>query len=238
MNKNIVGLILGIMCLMLTYGMCVQIKTVNSTNSPISTNAEENELRNEVLKAKEKYDNKYKELEEAEKKLEEERKSATENNTELSSLEEKIKNGNKVLGLTDVTGPGVIITLQDSPVINANNFLNLSDALVHDMDVLSVINELKNAGAEAISINDQRIIPTSSIECDGNVIKINGEKIGTPFEIKAIGLPERFVTLERPGGYLYKLEEYGIVTELKKVESITIPKYSGVINFKYAQNIK
>lgn len=238
MNKNVVGLILGIMCLMLTYGMCVQIKTVNSTNSPISTNAEENELRNEVLKAKEKYDNKYKELEEAEKKLEEERKSATENNTELSSLEEKIKNGNKVLGLTDVTGPGVIITLQDSPVINANNFLNLSDALVHDMDVLSVINELKNAGAEAISINDQRIIPTSSIECDGNVIKINGEKIGTPFEIKAIGLPERFVTLERPGGYLYKLEEYGIVTELKKVESITIPKYSGVINFKYAQNIK
>lgn len=238
MNKKLVGLILGIMCLILTYGICVQIKTVNSTNSPISTNAEENELRNEVLKAKEKYDNKYKELEEAEKKLEEERKSATENNTELSNLEEQIKNGNKALGLTDVTGPGVIITLQDSPVINASNFLNLSDALVHDMDVLSVINELKNAGAEAISINDQRIIPSSSIECDGNVIKINGEKIGTPFEIKAIGLPERFVTLERPGGYLYKLEEYGIVTELKKVESITIPKYSGVINFKYAQNVK
>lgn len=238
MNKKLVGLILGIMCLMLTYGICVQIKTVNSTNSPISTNAAENELRNEVLKAKEKYDNKYKELEETEKKLEEERKSATENNTELSSLEEQIKNGNKALGLTDVTGPGVIIKLEDSPITTANSFLDLKDALVHDMDVLSVINELKNAGAEAISINDQRIIPTTSIECDGNVIKVNGEKLGTPFEIKAIGLPERFVTLDRPGGYLYKLRDWRIIAELNKSNSITIPKYSGVINFKYAENVK
>ena len=236
MNKKLVGLILGIMCLILTYGICIQIKTVNSTNSPISTNAEENELRNEVLKAKEKYDNKYKELEEAEKRLEEERKSATENNTELSNLEEQIKNGNKVLGLTDVTGPGVIIKLQDSTTTNI--YSDLNEALVHDMDVLCVINELKNAGAEAISINDERIVPTTSIECDGNVIKVNGEKIGTPFEIKAIGLPERFVTLDRPGGYLYRLKEYGIVAELEKVESITIPKYTGVINFKYAENVK
>lgn len=234
MNKKLVGIILGIMCLVLTYGICVQIKTVNSANSPISTNAAENNLRDEVLRAKEKYDNKYKDLEVAEKSLEGERKSATENNTELSNLEEQIKSSNKLVGFTEVTGPGVTVILQDNQSVSANS----NEDVVHDMDVLSVINELKNAGAEAISINDQRIIPSTSITCDGNVIKINGEKVGAPFEIKAIGLPEQLAALKRPGGYLSILDEYGIITDLKKDNNITIPKYTGVINFKYAENTK
>lgn len=238
MNKKLVGIILGVMCLILTYGICVQIKTVNSANSPISTNAAENNLRDEVLKAKEKYDNRYKDLEGAEKSLEEERKSATENNTELSNLEEQIKNGNKLLGLTEVTGPGVIVILQDNQSVSTSSLIGSNEDVVHDMDVLSVINELRNAGAEAISINDQRVIPSTAITCDGNVIEINGEKVGAPFEIKAIGLPEQLAALKRPGGYLDILDSYGIITKLDKSNNLTIPKYTGVINFKYAENVK
>ena len=111
--------------------------------------------------------------------------------------------------------------------------------MVHDVDVLAVINELKNAGAEAISINDQRLVPTTGITCGGNIIDINDEKVGAPFTIKAIGLPEQLAALERPGGYLNLLKEkYSIVAELKREKSITIPKYTGVINFKFAQNVK
>ncbi len=238
MNKNLVGLILGIMCLILTYGICMQIKTVSSTSSTISTNTAENELRNNVLKQKEKYDNRYKELERAEKTLEEERKSATANNTELSGLEEQIKNGNRLAGLTDVTGPGVIITLRDSQGLSSL-YVDPNDGIVHDLDLISIVNELKNAGAEAISINNQRVMPSTSISCDGNVIKVNGEKIGVPFEIKAIGLPEQLSgALERTGGYLEYLKGYGIITNLDRLNNVTIPKYSGVINFKYAENVK
>ena len=61
---------------------------------------------------------------------------------------------------------------------------------LHDIDVLSVVNELINAGAEAISINDQRWVANTAISCRGNTIDINGERIGAPFVIKAIGLPE------------------------------------------------
>ena len=237
MNKKIVSICLGLMCMALTFGICVQIKTVNNSNSKISQNYEENQLRAEVLKYKEKYDNKFKELENAEKTLEKEREKATVNNDELAQVEENIKKGNKVIGLTEVTGSGVTITLNDSQ--NLNNILNISDALVHDVDVLAVINELKNAGAEAISINDQRLVPTTGITCGGNIIDINGEKVGAPFIIKAIGLPEQLAALERPGGYLNLLKEkYSIVAELKREKSITIPKYNGVINFKYAQNVK
>lgn len=235
MNKKVVSIILGIMCFLLTYGIAIQIKTVNNSNSTISTNAEENNLRSEVLKYKEKYDNRYLELEKAEKTLEKEREKITKNNAELTSLEENIKNGNKILGLSEVTGPGIIVRLQDNQSKNIKGIFDPGKLIVHDLDVLSVVNELKNAGAEAISVNEQRIVPTTSIICDGNVIRINGEKIGTPFEIKAIGLPEQLAALSRQGGYLSILEEDRVETDLKKSNSITIPKYSGVIDFKYAK---
>ena len=236
MNKEKIGLVLGITCALLVYGICIQIKTINSTNSSYSTSNTVNDLRDEVLKNKEKYDNKYEELEKTEAALEKERESTTSNNGELSNLEEQIKEGNKLLWLTEVTGEGVIVTLKDNTSTSPNALVDNSDLVVHDMDVLSVINELKNAGAEAIAINDQRLINTTGIVCDGNVIQINGQKIGAPFEIKAIGLSEQLAALSRPGGYLSILQQYGIGTELVKSKSITIPKYTGSINFKYAQN--
>lgn len=236
-NRIKISLILGFMCFALTLGICVQIRTVKNSNSTVSQNYEENNLRAEVLKYKERYDNKYKDLEKAEQELASEREKATANNTELEEAEAQIQEANKINGLTDVTGEGVIVTLKDGQY-NAATTLNVSDLLVHDLDVLSVINELKNAGAEAISINDQRIVTTTSISCRGNIIDINGEKVGAPFEIKAIGLPEQLAALSRPGGYLEILKSYGVGAELRKESNITIPKYSGVMNFEYLQNSK
>ena len=109
--------------------------------------------------------------------------------------------------------------------------------MVHDKDILKIVNELKNAGAEAISINDQRVVLTTSIICGGNVININGEKIGSPFVIKAIGLPETMANLSRPGGYLSELEDRKLKVDLKKSNDITIPKYMGVLNFKYINSV-
>lgn len=237
LNKKIISIVLGVMCFALTLGICVQIRTVENSNSKVSNNYQENNLRAEVLKYKEKYDNKYNELEKAEKELEEKREDSTKNNSELVEKEEKIKAGNKVIGLTEVTGPGVIVTLSDSKK-DASSVLNPSTLLVHDVDILGVVNELKNAGAEAISINEQRIVPTTGISCGGNIIDINSEKVGVPFVIKAIGLPEQLAGLSRPGGYLELLRNASVGAELKKSNSITIPKYTGVINYDYAQTVK
>lgn len=241
MNKKVISLILGLMCMLLSYGIAAQIKTINGTGSTMSTNAKENELRDAVLKSKEKYDNLYRELEEAENELEAERTNATQNNTELTDLENEIKNGNKVLGLSEVTGNGLIITIDDNQDISLNNWLadpNL--LLVHDTDLISVVNELKNAGAEAISINEQRLITTSAIECDGNIIKVNGEKVGAPFTIKAIGLPEVLINVDRFGGYLDYLRDTRYlkvsVERMTDKKTITIPKYTGIIKFQYAES--
>lgn len=236
-NKKNIALLLGIMCFSLTAGIFIQVKTVKSTISTVSQNYEENNLRAEVLKYKEKYDNLIKNTEKVDIELQQEIENATENNSELEKDKNQINDGNKIIGLTEVNGTGVIITVADSE-INANTVLNSSDLLVHDKDILKIVNELKNAGAEAISINDQRVILTTSIICGGNVININGEKIGSPFEIKAIGSPEALANLARPGGWLNRMEEdRGIKINLKKVNNINIPKYSGVLNFKYLKSV-
>lgn len=235
MNKFKISIVLGIMCFALTYGIFLQIKTVENSNVKVSQNYEENNLRAEVLKFKEKYDNRTKEIEKLEKTLETERKDATQNNSELENSELDIKKANKIIGLSEVKGPGVIVTLQDSEK-NPATALSVADLVVHDLDVLSVINELKNAGAEAISINDQRIVLSTAISCEGNVININKVKVGAPFVIKAIGLPESLAALERPGGYLQLLEKYSIKTKLEKSNQITIPKYSGKLEFTYGKS--
>ena len=236
-NKKAISIVLGIMCFLLTAGICVQIKTVSNSSSTVSQNYEENNLRAEVLRYKERYDNLLKEKEKDDQELEAEIEKATQNNSELEDARNQIENGNKIIGLSEVTGPGVIITVADSE-IDSNSVLNPSDLVVHDRDILKIVNELKNAGAEAISINDQRVILTTSIICGGNIISINGEKIGSPFEIKAIGLPETLANLSRPGGYLSSLEDRKLNVTLKKNNEITIPKYSGVLNFKYLSNVK
>ena len=236
-NKKAIALVLGIMCFALTTGICIQIKTVKSTNSASSQNYEENNLRAEVLKYKEKYDNLLKETEKVDAQLQEQIESATKNNSELEEAKNQINEGNKTIGLAEVTGPGVIITVADSE-IDSNSVVDATDFIIHDTDILKIVNELKNAGAEAISINNQRVILTTPIICGGNIININGERIGSPFEIKAIGSPEALANLSRPGGWLSKLEKRGIkVSAIKKSNSITIPKYSGVLNFKYITNI-
>ena len=232
MEKKLESVVLGIICFALTIAICIQIKTVSSNGSTVSINSKENELRDQVLRMKEKYEVSYERLQILESQLEKTRTDVSSNSEELKSLEEKIKKANILLGQTDVTGQGVSIVVADAP--STIKALEPSDLIVHNTDLLSIVNELKNAGAEAIEINGQRIVNSSAITCEGNVIMINGERVSSPFQINAIGYPELLSTLNRAGGILTNLQLYNIKTELKKVDNLTILKYTGIRNFKFA----
>lgn len=234
-KKPQILIVFALMSMALTYGICVQVKTVNNNGTTVNLTSEQSKLKSEILRTSEKYDNLYNELDELESELEKERENSAKNNSDLAILEENIKEKNLALGLTEVTGTGVKIVLNDSNISTINNpFINTSDLLVHDGDLLNVVNELFNAGAEAVSINEQRIVITTAIECDGNVVKVNGVKIGAPFEITAIGYPEQLAGLERPGGTLEALESRGLIVSLTKQNSVKIPKYAGTLKFTYA----
>ena len=101
---------------------------------------------------------------------------------------------------------------------------------MHDEDLRQIVNELKNTGAEAISINGQRIVLTTAITCSD--IKLN-----SPFEIKAIGNTATLSGITRPGGYLSIMEDEGIIATFEQSNNITIPKYVGINSPKFMHNV-
>ena len=237
MTRKVETIILAVMCFILTIGICIQIKTVNNNGTTISGNQKQNDLKTQVLKMKEKYENQYAELERVEKELEKERENTTNNNSELADLESQIKKANLILGNTDVTGTGVRVTLTDGKTDSST--IDPSYFLVHAENILQVVNEMRNAGAEAISINGERVVTTTAISCDGNVIVVNGKKVNSPIQITAIGFTELLSTLNRPGSTLeYFKENSGKIVDFKKNTNLEIQKYTGVINFKYAKTVK
>lgn len=234
MKEKYVALILGIMCFLLTVGIFMQVKTVSQNSIKLGTNRAENELRDSVLKWKEKYDLAYESLETKEIRLEKLREKASNTGESSENFKTNLEINNAALGLTEVVGQGITITLKDGDGIGGSK-LDLSSYLVHYSDLIEVINALKNAGAEAISVNDQRITNSTAITCVGNVIKINNEKVGVPFTINAIGSPEKlYGALTMLGGYIDKLKDEGVSVKVEKQNSITIPKFTGVYKFEYA----
>lgn len=237
MKKKEIAITLGLMCLVLTFLIAIQLKTIKNASVTVGESLTENNLRDEVLKYKEQYDNAYRELKKAQEELESQRQKAAQKDESSSQTEKELQENNKLLGLTEVSGEGLIVTIQDNQSVTSETIGvldNISYYLVHDEDLRIIINELKNAGAEAISVNDQRIVPITSITCDGNVILVNNTKLSSPFTIKAIGNSASLSgALLRPGGYIETLNNTGIITSVKKSDTIKVVKYEEVISSKY-----
>lgn len=244
MEKKKIAITLGIVCFVLVFLISIQIKTIENATNGIGTFIIDNSgLRDEVLRWQNNNKKIYLSLEKAESQLEEIRITAIAEDGGAIKLEEELKENNRLLGLTEVKGEGVLITLDDNREVDSEEVLNINKYLVHAEDLLCIVNELFNAGADAISINDQRIVSTTSIYCDGNIVRINGKMIGVPITIKAIGQPERmYYALIRPEGYLeYRgylrtMMEDGTKATIEKKSDITIPKYEGVYSYQYIKN--
>ncbi len=236
-NKTQIGIALGLMCIVLTGGISVQLKTIKEATKAVGSSLVESELKEEVLRWKEDYENIYEELENKELELEKARQESTRENGRLKELQQELDETNRLLGLTEVTGEGIVLTVKDNDGTTLKELgLDLNQALVHDEDLRQLVNELKNSGAEAISINGQRIMSTTAINCSGAVVTINNIKINSPFEIRAIGNVYSLGGIKRPGGYLSLMEDEGIIATFDSSNNITIPKYTGVNSPKYMIN--
>ena len=225
-----------VLCFVLALAITLQVRTMASAGSTVTANFASDELKNKLLEWQEKYERMTVKLEESSKELESERKSSTSNDESANEKTESLKKYNMLLGLTNVSGEGIVITCKDGQTTNNLATDNISQYLVHDADLREIVNELANAGAEAISINDQRIVSSTSITCAGNIISINGEKVSSPFVIKAIGNQEGlYGALSRPGGYLSLMKE-DLSVDIKKLSSVSIKKYNGALTQKYIKN--
>jgi uncharacterized protein YlxW (UPF0749 family) len=160
------------------------------------------------------------------------------NDKATSDLQDELRKANLAAGLIPVHGPGIIVTLNDSPqALQAGSDPNA--LLVHDDDLLRVTNELKASGAEAISVNNERLTATSEIRCAGTTILVNTSKIAPPFVIKAIGDPDILQSgVQIKYGYLEQLKAIGIQVQVQKVDDVTVPAYAGLTKFNYSKPVQ
>lgn len=139
-------------------------------------------------------------------------------------------------GLTPVEGKGIIVILRDSPQKGAADTFQIG--MIHDSDIRNFINELVAAGAEAISVNDQRIISRSAIRCVGPVVLVNDTELAAPYEIKAIGDPRTLEGgLRLPQGLVDSFPDTRMI-EIKQEEHILIKPYISGKPFKWAKPVE
>ncbi len=183
-------------------------------------------LQKSILAEKEQNNQLEQKLKELEKQLINLENEITKDKETTSGLSNELANARMLAGLVAVKGPGIIVVLDDSK--EAKNKSDVTNYIVHEQDIRRVVNELFAAGAEAISVNGERMIATSTIRCIGPTIIVNSTKQAPPFEIKAIGESNTLITaLEMPGGILENLRSWNIQISLQKLNELEIPAYVG-----------
>lgn len=154
------------------------------------------------------------------------------------ALREELQKNSIFAGTADVRGPGVVITVDDG-MAPADDSKSINSLLVHDKDILQIINELHAAGAEAISVNGQRITTVTSVSCAGYTVRINGRTYARPFVIRAIGdstmLTDRLIG---PAGYGKELQEWGVQFKIQSASDIRIAGFDEDIEFHYMKTQK
>jgi uncharacterized protein YlxW (UPF0749 family) len=153
---------------------------------------------------------------------------------QASTLNRELQDLKFLVGLTAAVGPGVVVTLNDDRSKKIGD--PESDLyIVHDYDLRNLVNELFSAGAEAIAINDQRIVARTAIRCVGPNIMINGEPTAAEFVVRAIGSSHDLEgALNIPNGIIDVLR-MGVKVKVEKSEKVQVPAFSGATHVKHAR---
>lgn len=138
----------------------------------------------------------------------------------LNMYSRNIETVRLLAGLTSVSGSGVIIKLDDS---------GLGSALVHDTYLNEILNVLKEAGAQAISINGERIVTGSEVICLGPSIRVNGVRLFAPYRISAVGDPDELLKAYQESRIYKTIVTQNLLYDAQKSDNILIGPYTGKV---------
>lgn len=227
------SIVSGAIALVLIASMFVQLRTVNESKELNIEGLRDDELRTQIASYKSKYEETMEQYNANQNTINEYETAINENKETTELLDEEINQAKSLLGLTDVKGSGVIVTLTDT-----------EDALYTYIadDLIMLLNELKYAGAEAISINDNRIINLADIVTlnDGLIILYGDVRLTSPYVVKAIGDPTYLMsTLSiKNSGYIDQMKANGMAIDVKQDNNIEIGAYTGDLDIKYLKEVE
>ncbi len=145
-------------------------------------------------------------------------------------------------GLDPVRGPGLVVTLSDAQRDANGRFprdASPDDLVVHQQDIQAVLNALWSAGAEAIQMQDQRIIGTSAPRCVGNTLLLNGRTYSPPYVLTAVGdaAAMQAALVAAPLVILYKqyVVRFGLGYSEDARSDVHVVGYTEPVRMRYAQ---
>ena len=143
-------------------------------------------------------------------------------------------------GRRPVSGPGVVVRLWDAePGRNLPDWVTNDDLVVHQQDLEAVINALWAGGAEAMTLQGERVIATSAFRCVGNVLRLHGRIYSPPYEVRAIGDPEELLEALDDSlavqTYLQYADRLGLGWDVDEADELTLPAYTGEPALTYAR---
>lgn len=195
--------------------------------NPIAPYASLKDTKEELYKEQNQLKDEIKNLQKSIEQTQKDSENISLTRNELSNLNEK----KALAGLTKLNGPGVIVKLDDSTSGNISE-----DSIAHAADLRDILNLLWSSGAEAISINGQRIVTNTAIDCIVNTVLVNNVRLSTPFQIEAIGNQQHmYDRLNNPTvlANLYKRKaDQGLIFEITKNNDITVPIFDGSFEIK------
>lgn len=189
--------------------------TKNHEKQNVAYIDQQDSYRQDLIEQQERNKELVEELNEIQNQVREFEKTFANNAEEYSHLTKEAEQLRLMLGEIPAKGKGIKVKLEDNEY-NPNS-TNPNEYIVHESHVLSVLNELKISGAEAISINGKRLKANSYIQCNGPVITIDGKQYPAPFTIEAIGNPDTLVaSLKIVGGVFDQLLSDNIVVTIEE----------------------
>lgn len=229
-DRIFIAIVIFFITILLVSLMSVQFKTIDETNVAEIETMQEAELRAEISNWKNKYNETTQKIYESNQKISEYQERVNNNQEASELLNEELNQTNLVAGKTKVKGEGVIVTLQDT-----------DESFIESDDLVELVNELRYAGAEAISINEQRIVYNSDIVAIGTkYILVNGERVSSPYKVRAIGNQkylESTLNLKN-SGFVDRYNSSGKSVTVTESIEIEIPEYTGTFKTTYMKEVK
>lgn len=221
-----VTIVVFIVCIVLVSVMLMQFRTVEQTDITEIENMRESELRVALADWKTRYEEVSAQLEDVNKRIGEYNQRIADNEEASELVDEELNESNILVGKTDVEGEGVIITIN-----------NTDTHQITATELLTLVNELRYAGAEAISINEVRVLSTSAIVDLSSYISVNQQRLESPYVVKAIGDKEYLSsTLNLKGsGFIDIYKNQGMSISMEQSNRVRIPKYNGEFEINYMQ---
>jgi uncharacterized protein YlxW (UPF0749 family) len=213
-NRIVKDIAITVVCILLGTMLAWQYKSINNRNSITSyQNVRQEQLKDELIQLQDNYASLNKRFMEIMEENEIMRAKGADSDSIREDLMKNLQRVKTFAGLLPVKGPGLIITLKEN------------GKMIWDEDLLQLVNELRAADAQAICINEERIVAMSEIRTVSSLyMMINGNRTSAPYIVKVIGDSEKMEhSLKMMGGVIEDFTRFGLDVTVERSESILIP---------------